>query len=89
MGAVTIDARVQEGESTRRFDDPDVPLGTLIAEAVAAATGRDATDLALYEAVDLDAVEALHRHGGTDWTLSFEVESRTVVVEGDGEIRVR
>lgn len=64
-----------------------------IVEALAAATGRDATELpALQQQVDSDALESLLTTGTADdvdvVTVSFPYDGATVTVSSDGWITV-
>lgn len=66
------------------------PLVSKVAGAVAKAEGVDPAELelVLHDHVDTDAVEALARHPGDSWTLSFEIPGHTVTVESDHTVRV-
>lgn len=74
--------------------DPDGPttLGETVIDAVATAEGVDPTDsdLELYRAVDLEALDALfeRRSGDGRWRFEFSVGDRLVVVEGNGLVTV-
>ena len=61
-----------------------------VVETIADANGVDPLDLdyALGNYVDCDALEALARHPGTAWTLSFEVPDHTVTVTSGGTVHV-
>ena len=67
-------------------------LSATVIEAVAAAKGVDPTDcdLKLYEAVDLEALDALFEGRSRDgrWRFEFSIGDHLVVVEGDGRITV-
>jgi hypothetical protein len=73
--------------------DSDVPLSTHVVEAVATATGVDATTgFDFYDAVDADALDMLHRHArrtDTTWELVFDVTDCEVSVTSDGTVTVR
>jgi hypothetical protein len=70
----------------------DVSLSQTIIEAVASAEGVDPTDrdLELYEAVDLEALDALYdrRSPGDHWQFEFAIDGYLVVVTGDGNVSV-
>jgi len=78
--------------------DVDVTAGdsvtVALADAVAAATGVDVTDLdgTLHETIDLDAVEILLRHAAVqpdvEWEMSFRLAGHEVTVAHDGRLVV-
>lgn len=76
-------------ETYRGTEEAD-SLTAAIIDAVAAAAGVDPTDhdLGLYEAVDLEALEALFARQSDDCRFEFSVEEYRVVVEGDGHVVV-
>ncbi|UPV75872.1 hypothetical protein M0R89_07380 [Halorussus limi] len=75
-----------------RHDGDAVSISETIIEAVAAAEGVDPTDrdLQLYEAVDLEALDALFDRRSSDghWQFEFSVDDYLVVVTGDGNVSV-
>lgn len=77
---------------TRHGFDAETPISATIIDAVAAAAGVDPTDrdLQLYDAVDLDALDALfeRRSVGDRWRFEFGVREYAVVIEGDGRVAV-
>lgn len=78
----------------RRYEwDDDTALSIAVVKAVAAASGRDPTDIEpLYQYVDPDALDALFeqpdRGRAPNGTISFPVEDYFVVVRSDGEVVV-
>ena len=77
---------------TRHDSDGPAALSETVIEAVAAAEGVDPTDcdLELYEAVDLEALDALFERRSEDgrWRFEFSVDRYLVVVEGCGRVAV-
>jgi len=61
-----------------------------IVETIADSSGVRPEDLdyAVFEYVDLDAIEALVEHDGGPWTLTFEVPDSSIIITSDGEIAV-
>ena len=72
--------------------DGAVALSETIIEAVATAAGADPVgcDLDFYDAVDLEALDALFEHRSADehWQFEFSIDEYLVVVEGDGDVIV-
>lgn len=72
--------------------DGKAALSETIIDAVATAEGVDPMDcdLELYEAVDLEALDALfeHRRPGSHWRFEFSIDGYLVVVDGDGTVTV-
>ena len=71
----------------------DVELSVTVVHAVLEATGADATEANLNDAIQPDALNRLfgHKHDGTPrtgGTLTFEFSGCLVTVESDGEVRV-
>ncbi len=82
-----------EGRSStvsHSWEEPFEPSVTIV-EAVAAATGRTATDLPpLQKHVDPDALDTLITRGkSASVTVSFRYAGTVVVVDGDGTIEVQ
>ena len=73
-------------------DGDDRHISTTIIEAVARVEGVDptSTDLRLYDAVDLEALDALFEQSGTDgdWQFEFSVHGFRIIVDGDGYVSV-
>lgn len=81
--------------SCSRFVSPPVnsptapSLGTRVVEAIAEAKGSDTSDVGpLYEVIDLEALESLYAHSGSEWRVEFHVDGDRVVVRDDGTIDV-
>jgi hypothetical protein len=72
--------------------DGEAALSETIIFAVATADGVDPieSDLQLYDAVDLEALDALFERRSPDdhWRFEFSVEDYLVVVEGNGDVTV-
>lgn len=73
--------------------DSSEPLSTHVVEAVAEVTGVDSAELGfeLYDAIDADALDTLHRHAWREdgaWQLTFEVADCAVAVSSDGTVSV-
>ncbi|NHN60789.1 MULTISPECIES: HalOD1 output domain-containing protein [Halorussus] len=70
----------------------DASLSETVIDAVAAAEGVDPTDadFELYEAVDLEALDALFERRSRDgrWRFEFTIDGLLVTVDGDGRIAV-
>ena len=70
----------------------DGALSVTVIKAVAAAEGVDPTDcdLGLYEAVDLEALDALFEGRSRDaqWRFEFSIGDYLVITDGDGSITV-
>jgi hypothetical protein len=85
------DGRTPAHETRHDLDGPAAISQTVI-EAVAAAEGVDPTDcdLELYEAVDLEALDALFDRRSRDgrWRFEFSIDDYLVVVAGDGNVTV-
>lgn len=90
-----VGGRDAQPEASR---DVDVAAGESItvalADAVAAASGVDVTDLdgTIHETIDLDALEGLLRHAAAqpdaEWELSFRLSGHEVTVAHDGRLVV-
>ncbi|WP_224269920.1 HalOD1 output domain-containing protein [Haloprofundus salinisoli] len=83
---------LQDGARVQYFSyDPtsDMWVTVAVVEAVAAAKGVDMNELPpLYETgIDPDALEELF-DGETPWSFSFSYAGRSILVEGDGTVRV-
>ena len=67
-------------------------LSETVIDAVAAAEGVDPTDadFELYEAVDLEALDALFERRSRDgrWRFEFTIDGLLVAVAGDGRVTV-
>ena len=74
----------ERGAYITRFDDYSPSVA--VAEAVESAL--DDCERPLFDYVDPDALDALVA-GSSETTVSFEVESATVTVHGDGRVLVR
>jgi hypothetical protein len=78
-------------ETCHDFDGA-ASLSETVIDAIATAEGVDpmSFDLELYEAVDLEALDALFDRRSPDghWRFEFSVESYLVVVAGDGNVSV-
>lgn len=83
VGDTTEQRVVKHGGST-------VPTSTVIIEAIASLEGVDPIDLdvSLYEAVDLDALDALSSDRADDVTVTFVVEEYRVEVATDATVVV-
>lgn len=72
--------------------DGEAALSETIIFAVASAKGVDPIecDLELYDAVDLEALDALFEHHSPDdhWRFEFSVDEYLVFVEGNGDVTV-
>jgi hypothetical protein len=72
--------------------DAETPISQTIIEAVATVEGVDPLDcdLELYEAVDLEALDALFEHRSSDdhWRFEFAIDEYVVVVEADGDVTI-
>ena len=94
----TADGDGPNEESAAAFEthhDVDGPatLSETIIHAVATARGVDpaSNDLALYDAVDLEALDALFERRSHDdhWRFEFCVGEQLVAVEENGDVTVR
>ncbi|WP_115863238.1 HalOD1 output domain-containing protein [Halorussus litoreus] len=76
----------------RHDRDGPAALSETVIDAVAAAEGVDPTDsdLELYQAVDLEALDALFDRRSDDrrWRFEFGIDDYLVVVEGSGTVTV-
>jgi hypothetical protein len=92
VGVTETDTDATTVHRTHVDADSDIPLSTHVVEAVATATGADpVTGFHFYDAVDADALDALHRHArrtDTRWELAFDVADRVVSVTSDGIVTV-
>ena len=70
----------------------EAPISVTVIDAIAAAEGVDPTDsdLELYDAVDLEALDVLFERRSFDdhWRFEFAVRDHVVVIEGDGRVAV-
>ena len=70
----------------------EAALSQTIIYAIAGAEGVDPIecDLELYDAVDLEALDALFEHRSPDdhWRFEFSVDEYVVTVEGNGDVTV-
>lgn len=70
----------------------DEDIDVHVAEVLAIAKGKDPTelDVALYDHVELDALNRLYDHAGGDgaaeWQFEFALEGITMTIRGDGRI---
>ncbi|WP_135829880.1 HalOD1 output domain-containing protein [Halorussus halobius] len=84
--------RTASVHETRHDPDDSAALSETVIDAVAAAEGVDPTDsdLELYQAVDLEALDVLfeRRSGDGRWRFEFSIDDLLVVVEGAGTVRV-
>jgi len=68
------------------------PLSMVVIEAIADREGVDPVDLdtPLYDAIDLDALDALSADiaGSSPLEISFQYEGYEVTVTGDREVRI-
>jgi hypothetical protein len=76
------------GAYITRFDDEGGGYSPSIAVAEAVESALDDPERPLFDYVDPDALDALIT-GSSETTVSFEVESATVTVHGDGRVLVR
>lgn len=97
MGGTAVDETTGGTDGSyhvRAGSDSKEPLSTVVVEALAAATGADATavDFHLYDAIDFDALDSLYRHAqqtGKTWKLEFDVDGHDVIARSDGHVTVR
>ncbi|NEU58426.1 HalOD1 output domain-containing protein [Halorussus sp. MSC15.2] len=72
--------------------DGSAALSETVIDAVATAHGVDPTDcdLELYDAVDLEALDALFERRSSDghWQFEFSIDDYLVVVTGAGRVAV-
>ncbi|WP_049936220.1 HalOD1 output domain-containing protein [Haloplanus natans] len=78
----------ERGAYITRFDDEDGDYSPSVAVAEAVASALEDCERPLFDYVDPDALDALVA-GSSETTVSFEVESTTVTVHGDGRVLVR
>lgn len=93
VGVADTTGEYGDADSVTMRADSDVPLSTLVVEAVAEATGVDSVDLGyeLHDAFDGDGLDTMHRHAqqmGSTWELSFTAVGQEVVVTSDGTVVV-
>ncbi|MGQ3411955.1 HalOD1 output domain-containing protein [Natrinema sp. LN54] len=73
--------------------DPEESTTEAISRSIAAVKGVPETDLdPLYSKIELEALETMVRHAderGRSVQVEFTVDEYTVLVRGDGEIRIR
>ena len=76
-------------EPSVRQSGPRTPQAAVV-DALATVEGVDPLelDVALQDAIDGDAVEALAAHAADDWRLTFDVGDHEVTVDGDGTVTV-
>ena len=72
--------------------DADASISVTVIEVLASVEDVDPTDtdLRLYDAIDLEALDALFQHHSGDdyWRFEFSVRGYSVIVDGDGHISV-
>jgi hypothetical protein len=86
-GATDVSWDEERGAYTTRFDGENGDHSPSVAVAEALESARDDRGRPLFEYVDPDALDALVT-GSERTTVSFEVESATVTVRGDGRVFV-
>lgn len=69
--------------------DRDTPPSIRIVETLAAARGRDSTDMEpMYGAVDLEAIDDLFANSQGDLRVELTVDGDRLLVRGDGAVEL-